>query len=253
MKETSRSHAWISWDAPLIDGGSPVKSYVVEKRLAERKAWTCVAAETPKTSFRILNLEAGQAYCFRVLAENAYGIGEGCETAGSVRASGTSCSFVWFPVSVAGSFLLLFHTNSLPIPFFSEQPGPVTDFKAHKTTKNSITLGWKKPISDGGSYITAYILELNEGEGKWTQIKKSKETSHTMAELTEGKEYCFRVKALNESGEGPPTELTVVAKDQFGKYWTQPATCGRGNMLEKGQTFFSSIKSLTFQYCLIAT
>lgn len=38
-----------------------------------------------------------------------------------------------------------------------------------------------------------------------------------MSELTEGKEYTFRVKALNESGEGPPTELTVIAKDQFGK------------------------------------
>lgn len=253
MKETSRSHAWITWDAPLIDGGSPVKSYVVEKRLAERKAWTCVAAESPKTSFRILNLEPGQAYCFRVLAENAYGIGEGCETAGSVRASGTSCSFVWFPVSVAGSFRRLFNTDTLPIPFFSEQPGPVTDFKAQKTTKNSITLGWKKPISDGGSYITAYILELNEGEDKWTQIKKGKETSHTMTELTEGKEYSFRVKALNESGEGPPTELTVVSKDQFGKYWNQSTTCGRGNMLKIVQKFFSPIKSLTFQCCLTAT
>lgn len=49
------------------------------------------------------------------------------------------------------------------------------------------------------------------------QIKKGKETSHTMADLTEGKEYFFRVKALNESGEGPPTDLTVIAKDQFGK------------------------------------
>lgn len=113
----------------------------------------------------------------------------------------------------------------------------MTDFKAHKTTKNSITLGWKKPISDGGSYVTAYILELNEGEDKWTQIKKGKETSHTMADLTEGKEYSFRVKALNESGEGPPTELTVIAKDQFGKYFNQPNTCGCSKCLKKYKDF----------------
>ncbi|TNN69582.1 Titin [Liparis tanakae] len=183
VKETSRSHACITWDAPLIDGGSPVKSYVVEKRLAERKAWTCVATDCCKISFRVTNLEAGQAYCFRVLAENSYGIGEGCETAGSVRAS--------------------------------EQPGPVMDFRAQKTTKDSIVLGWKKPTSDGGSHVSAYILEQSEGEQKWNQIMKGKNSSHTISELTEGKEYLFRVKALNESGEGPPTELTVVAKDQF--------------------------------------
>lgn len=93
----------------------------------------------------------------------------------------------------------------------------MTDFKAQKTTKDSITLGWKKPISNGGSHITAYILEQSEGEDKWKQILKGKHTSHTIGELNEGKEYLFRVKALNESGEGPPTELTVVAKDQFGK------------------------------------
>lgn len=99
----------------------------------------------------------------------------------------------------------------------SEQPGPVTDFKAQKTTKHSITLGWKKPLSDGGSHVTAYILEQSESEEKWKQIMKSKSTSHTISELTEGKQYLFRAKALNESGEGPPTDLTVVAKDQFGK------------------------------------
>lgn len=92
----------------------------------------------------------------------------------------------------------------------------MTDFKALKTTKDSITLSWKKPITDGGSYITSYILEQSEGE-KWTQIMKGKDMTHTISELKEGKEYLFKVKALNETGEGPPTELAAVAKDQFGK------------------------------------
>lgn len=90
------------------------------------------------------------------------------------------------------------------------------DFKAKKTTRDSITLGWKKPISNGGSHVSAYILEQSE-DGKWKQIMKSKDTSYSLSEVTEGKEYLFRVKALNESGEGPPAELSVLAKDQFGE------------------------------------
>ena len=81
-----------------------------------------------------------------------------------------------------------------------------------------MTLGWKRPISDGGSHITSYILEQSEGEEKWKLLEQGKNMSHTLGELTEGKEYSFRVKALNESGEGPPIELTIVAKDQIGKF-----------------------------------
>lgn len=107
----------------------------------------------------------------------------------------------------------------------------MTDFKSQKTTKNSITLGWKKPINDGGSFITAYILEQSEGEDKWKQIMKGKNTSHTISELTEGKDYLFRVKALNESGEGPPTDLTAIAKDQFGKKAIMPDVVSYAKMI----------------------
>lgn len=98
----------------------------------------------------------------------------------------------------------------------AEQPGPVTDFKPSEINKNSCTLGWKKPISDGGSHIVAYVLEMCEGEDKWKLLMKSKLTQYTMTDLEEGKEYFFRVKAINETAEGPSSELSVLAKDQIG-------------------------------------
>ena len=91
------------------------------------------------------------------------------------------------------------------------------DFKPHLITKDSCTLGWKRPVSDGGSHVTAYVLEVNEGEDKWKQLIKSKTPTHSVTDLEEGKEYTYRVKAVNESGEGPPTDIVVLAKDQIGK------------------------------------
>lgn len=102
----------------------------------------------------------------------------------------------------------------------SEQPGPVMDFKPAEITKDSVTLGWKKPVSNGGSHIVGYLLEISEGPEKWKQLMKSKLTQFTVGSLEEGKEYTFRVKAINESSEGPPTELTVLAKDQIGELST---------------------------------
>lgn len=99
---------------------------------------------------------------------------------------------------------------------FTEQPGPVTDFRPALVTKDSCTLSWKKPISDGGSHIVAYAVDISEGEDKWKQLVKSKVLQYVVKDLQEGKEYSFRVKAFNESSEGPPAELTLVAKDQVG-------------------------------------
>ena len=84
-------------------------------------------------------------------------------------------------------------------------------------TKSSCSIGWKKPRSDGGSRITGYVVDFLTEENKWQRVMKSLSLQYTTKDLTEGKEYTFRVSAENENGEGTPSEITAVAKDDVGK------------------------------------
>lgn len=91
------------------------------------------------------------------------------------------------------------------------------DFKTLLVTKDSCTLSWKKPLTDGGSRIICYVLEVLNGEDKYKELMRSKNMQYSAKDLVEGREYNYRVKAVNDSGESAAKELTVVAKDQISK------------------------------------
>uniref|UniRef100_A0A8C0VNH7 Titin n=1 Tax=Cyanistes caeruleus TaxID=156563 RepID=A0A8C0VNH7_CYACU len=184
IREVKKDFVTLAWEAPLIDGGAKITNYVVEKRESTRKAYATVTSNCTKNSFKITQLQEGCSYYFRVLAVNEYGAGLPAETADPVKVS--------------------------------EPPSPPSKVVLVDVTRNSASIKWEKPESDGGSKITGYIVEMqSKGSVKWSACTQVKTLEATITGLTMGEEYSFRVIAVNEKGKSDPRELgvPVIAKD----------------------------------------
>lgn len=184
IKNVTRGKLTLSWEAPLIDGGSPVTNYIVEKKASTMKAYQVIASECANTSFKVSGLEEDIAYFFRVSAENEYGVGDTCETSEPVRAT--------------------------------ETPGGVKDLVMVDSTHTSVTLQWSKPDHDGGSLITDYLIEKRPKEDPtWTLGATCKRCSCEVTGLKENTEMFFRVFAKNEKGLSDFTQIGPVKVINF--------------------------------------
>lgn len=101
----------------------------------------------------------------------------------------------------------------------SKPEGPLQVTDVHK---EGCKLEWNKPSDDGGSPIQQYEVEKFDKEtGRWTRVGKVSGDKPEMevTGLTPGKEYLFRVSAVNEEGESEPLEALkpIIAKNPFGK------------------------------------
>uniref|UniRef100_A0A8C4X810 Fibronectin type-III domain-containing protein n=1 Tax=Erpetoichthys calabaricus TaxID=27687 RepID=A0A8C4X810_ERPCA len=117
VKHVSRGNVTLAWEPPLINGGSEITNYVIEKRDATKRAYSSVTTKCAHTTFKISGLSEKTPFFFRVLAENETGLGEPCETAEPVKAT--------------------------------EVPGPIKDLSMKDSTKTSVVLQWNKPDYDG--------------------------------------------------------------------------------------------------------
>lgn len=184
IKNVTRGKLTLSWEAPVIDGGSPVTNYIVEKKASTMKAYQVITAECLNTSYKVSGLEEEIAYFFRVSAENEFGTGDYCETTEPVRAT--------------------------------ETPGAVKDLVMLDSSKNSVTLQWTKPDHDGGSYITEYIIEKrSQEEVNWTLGATCKRCTCEVTGLRENAMVDFRVFAKNEKGRSDFSQIGPITVMDF--------------------------------------
>ncbi len=88
--------------------------------------------------------------------------------------------------------------------------------------RDSVTLAWEEPATDGGSPITGYVIERHDtARMGWTTVGtvNAGVLKYQVRKLLEGNEYNFRVMAENLAGTGEPIESSqaVEIKSPFGK------------------------------------
>ncbi|XP_037720926.1 twitchin isoform X30 [Drosophila subpulchrella] len=173
----------LKWKKPKDDGGEPIECYLVEKFDPDTGIWLPVGkCDVPE--YNVDGLVPGHEYKFRVKAVSKEGESEPLETLGSIIAK-----------------------DPFTAPSKPGIPEP-TDW-----TANKVELVWPEPISDGGSPITGYIVEVKD---KYSPLwEKALETDSptpiaTVQGLIEGNEYQFRVVALNKGGQSEPSDPSKV-------------------------------------------
>jgi len=161
----------LQWEQPLKDGGSPVKSYLLE--MLDNGRWSKVKELSAiHTSYQVNNLSEGKQYSFRISATNDSGT---CEPKQLER-----------PVSPR---------KKLEPPNQPQGPLRVTDMD-----ETSMTINWSASKSDN---VTNYVIEIRDvRKAQWNQIAtvKSSQLSYRLDNLTENSDYYVRVRAQNEAG-----------------------------------------------------
>jgi serine/threonine protein kinase len=86
-----------------------------------------------------------------------------------------------------------------------------------KVGKTYVDLKWEPPRNDGGSKITAYIVERKEHNSTyWIKVNDygCLDCEYTVLNLTENNEYEFRVSAVNNAGKSEPCMTSLPVKVQ---------------------------------------
>jgi hypothetical protein len=163
----------LAWLRPSSNGGAAVNKYRVQRATSTSGPWQTIAKPTVRR-YRAVGLTNGKKYFFRVAAHNPAGWGVYSKVVSAVPRT---------------------------VPTAPRSP---TATPGNTTVK----LAWAAPSSTGGAAVNKYAVQRSTTDTSgWTAVAQPTTRSYTGGGLTNGKNYCFRVRAHNAAGWGPWTTI----------------------------------------------
>ena len=88
-------------------------------------------------------------------------------------------------------------------------PGQARLLEAPRQGEGWVFLDWKKP-TDGGRPAAYKVMRRERPAGPWEDVATAVITEATLVEQPRGKEFEYRIVAINKTGEGPPSNTAMV-------------------------------------------
>ena len=88
-------------------------------------------------------------------------------------------------------------------------PSSPTSLTATAYSSTEIFLNWSTPAMNGGSSITEYKIERNDGNG-FNAIQNTLTPTYQDSGLTPSKQYSYRISAINSAGTSTPSNVAYA-------------------------------------------
>uniref|UniRef100_A0AAY5EER9 Uncharacterized protein n=1 Tax=Electrophorus electricus TaxID=8005 RepID=A0AAY5EER9_ELEEL len=135
----------------------------------------------------------------------------------------------------------------------ADVPDPPRGVKACDVSRDSVSLDWVAPASDGGSRVTNYIVEKCATTAeRWIRVAQSRDARYTVTNLFGKTSYQFRVIAENKFGQSAPSEPSgpVVTKEDKSRVLNYDEEVDDTRPVSVGKVPHSQSKNLHNKYMI---
>jgi uncharacterized membrane protein len=123
-------------------------------------------------------------------------------------------------------------------------PSPPTSLISTSYSSTEIDLSWSTPTMNGGSSITGYKIERNDGNG-FNVIQNTQVIAYPDTGLTPGKQYSYRVSAINSAGTSNSSNVvyaTTMSAPLQNNPQSSPVTTTQTQTTNETQAIYEEIQ-----------